>query len=91
MGMKLSEVQKRVYDILAASPDVDVEIYKLYEAAYQTNVHKIQRGQLILGVEPRTMQQRLGPIIARVNQKLEKGRVVPGLIKRTYRLDTKAI
>lgn len=90
MDKPLSELQQRVFDLLSATPDTDVAIYKLYEAAYQTNVHRTQQGVLILGVRPRTMQQRLGSVIARVNEKLKTGRVVPGKIKQTYRLDTKA-
>lgn len=90
MKKPLSELQQRVYDLLAAPADTDVPIYKLYEAAYRMNVHRIQQDVLILGVQPRTMQQRLGSVIARINEKLDKGRVVPGQVKQTYRLDTKA-
>lgn len=91
MTRPLSELQQRVYDLLASPPDTDVAIYKLYEAAYKINIHRIQQGVLILGCEPRTMQQRLGSVIARINEKLETGRVVPGKVKQTYRLDTKVI
>jgi hypothetical protein len=90
MKKPLSELQQRVYNLLASPADADVPIYKLYEAAYQTNVHRVQKGVLLLGVQPRTMQQRLGSVIARINEKLDKGRVVPGQVKQTYRLDTKA-
>lgn len=90
MKKPLSELQQRVYDLLVSPADTDVPIYKLYEAAYQTNVHRVQKGILLLGVQPRTMQQRLGSVIARINEKLDKGRVVPGQVKQTYRLDTKA-
>ena len=69
--------------------DTDVPIYRMYEAAYDTEVHKIQNGQLILGMQPRTMQQRVGPIIMRINQKLPPDyRIVPGRLKQTYRLET---
>jgi len=86
----LSELQQRVYDVLDTPADTDVAIYKLYEAAYQTNVHVVQNGVLLLGVRTRVMQQRLGSVIARINEKLadEKARVVPGKLKQTYRLDT---
>ena len=88
----LSELQQRVHDVLAGTPDTDVAIYKLYETAYRTNVHRIQNGVLILGARPRTMQQRLGSVIARINEKLDgtRSRVVPGKLKQTYRLNTKA-
>lgn len=75
-----------VYALLKVAPGTDVEIYKLYEAAYQVNVHKVQDGQLILGMDPRTMQQRLGSVIGRINAKLTNARVTPGKVKRTYRL-----
>jgi len=87
----LSDLQQRVYDVLAAAPNTDVPIYLLYEAAYRTNVHRIQNGTLILGLRPRVMQQRLGPVVARINEKIESGgRVEPGALKQTYRLATKA-
>ena len=89
MKKPLSELQQRVYNLLVSPADADVPIYKLYEAAYQMNVHRVQKGILLLGVQPRTMQQRLGSAIARINEKLDKGRVVPGQVKQTYRLDTK--
>lgn len=90
--MQLSELQKRVFDVLNEPPSTDVEIYKLYEAAYEINVHKFQKGQLLLGVRTRVMQQKLGSVIARINEKLaEEGkRVEPGNLKKTYRLNTKA-
>ena len=66
----LSELQQRVYDVLDTPADTDVAIYKLYEAAYQTNVHVVQNGVLLLGVRTRVMQQRLGSVIARINEKL---------------------
>lgn len=87
----LSDLQQRVYDVLAASPDADVPIYLLYEAAYRQNVHKVQQGVLLLGLRPRTMQQRLGPVVARINEKIAPSwRVEPGALKQTYRLSTKA-
>lgn len=93
MMKPLSEIQQRVYDVLAEVPNTDVAIYKLYEAAYQTNVHVLQgpKGVLSLGVQPRTMQQRLGSVIARINEKLDTGRVVPGQLKQTYRLSTERV
>lgn len=87
----LSELQRRLYDALNSPPDTDVEIYKLYEATYNTSVHAVTQGVVVLGLTPRTMQQRLGPVIARVNEKLQTGRVVPGERKQTYRLDLKAV
>jgi len=87
MQKPLSELQARVYSELAAPPNTDVPIYKLYEAAFNTNVHQFYKGQLILGMQSRKMQQRLGSVFARINEKLERGRVRPGDTKQTYRLD----
>lgn len=75
--MKLSKLQKRVYDML--SLDTDVKISDMHRAAYPAS-HTSD-------TEVRVMQQRLGSIIARINEKLEGKRVVPGKIKQTYRLE----
>lgn len=84
----LTDRERRVFDLLNSPPDVDVEIYKMYEAMSQSQVHLFQNGVLLLGITPRTMQMRLGSVIARINDKIEKGKVVPGQMKQTYRLDT---
>lgn len=77
--------------MLNQTPGEDVAIYKLYEAAHSVNVHRIVNGKLLLSVEPRIMQQRLGAFISRINKKLPDGQVVrPGQLKQTYRLSTKA-
>ena len=86
----LTDRERRVFDLLNAEPNTDVEIYKLYEAMSQSQVHLFQNGVLLLGITPRTMQMRLGSVIARINEKLDKGKVVPGQMKQTYRLDTTA-
>jgi metallophosphoesterase superfamily enzyme len=74
--MKLSRLQKRVYDKL--KPDTDVLISDLHAAAYPSS-HKD-------GAEVRAMQMRLGSVIARINEKLDGKKVVPGKVKQTYRL-----
>lgn len=86
--MKLSPMEQRIYDVLSKKPNVDVPIYKIYEHVYETNVHVMQSGTLILGMENREMQQRLGPRIRRLNEKLaeRKMEVQPGHVKRTYAL-----
>lgn len=76
--MKLSNLQKRVYDTLAL--DEDVKIADMHKAAYPAS-HTSD-------TEVRVMQQRLGSVIARINEKLTKTRIVPGRVKQTYRLET---
>lgn len=75
----LSELEACLHDLLAKTENVDVNIAKLYNAAYPTKAT----------YENRFMQQRIAPIIARVNKKLPEGhRIEPGKLKRTYRLNT---
>lgn len=87
MAENLSERQKRVFDVLDASAGQDVEIYKMYEACFEESVHVVQEGQVILGLTQRTMQQRLGAHLQRINEKLERKRIRPGDLKGTYRLE----
>lgn len=75
--MKLSPLQKRVYDALKLN--TDVLISELHAAAYPAS-HSAD-------AEVRVMQQRLGSVIARINEKLQNRRIVPGQIKQTYRLE----
>ena len=75
----LSDLEACVHKLLSATVDTDVNIAMLYNAAYPTKAQ----------YENRYMQQRLAPIIARVNKKLPEGhRIEPGKLKRTYRLNT---
>lgn len=74
--MKLSRLQKRVYDKFKL--DRDVRITDLHATAYPS-FHKD-------GAEVRAMQMRLGSIIARINEKLDGKKIVPGKVKQTYRL-----
>lgn len=75
--MQLSKLQKRVFDAL--EPDVDVRIADLHRAAYPVSHAE--------DTTVRTMQQRLGSVIARINEKLTNRRIVPGKVKQTYRLE----
>lgn len=82
--MKLTELQQRLFDMLDQRPNTDVSIKTLFAAVY------------VRGDEPklfpdtvRDMQMQLGPIIARINTKLKRGRIEPGHVKQTYRLNTK--
>lgn len=75
--MRLSHLQKRVYDTLVL--DEDVRIADMHKAAYPTSHTE--------DTEVRVMQQRLGSIIARINVKLKGKHIVPGRVKQTYRLE----
>lgn len=75
--MELSPKQKLVYDALLL--DEDVPIVSMFLSAYPND--------LVDGITVRIMQQRLGSVIARANQKLTDERIVPGRLKQTYRLE----
>lgn len=81
--MKLTELQQRVFDVLDARPNTDVPI-KIIFTALLTG----REEQKLFPDTVRDMQQQLGPIIARINSKLKRGRVEPGHVKQTYRLNT---
>lgn len=75
---KLSKFQRQAFRIFDTKGfDVDVPIVDVYEALY---------GKRTLVTEVRTMQQLLGPLFARINEKLEVSHIVPGNIKQTYRI-----
>ena len=79
MSNKLSPLQERLYlRLVLAGFDTDVKIVDLYNAVYPASD--------AMWLSNRYMQQRLGPIIARTNGKLEKERIQTGGNRRTYRL-----
>ena len=79
MSNELSPLQERLYlRLVLAGFDTDVKIVDLYNAVYPDNIG--------MWLTNRYMQQKLGPIIARTNGKLEKERIKPGRSRRTYRL-----
>ena len=79
MSNELSPLQEKLYlRLVLAGFDTDVKIVDLYNAVYPDNMG--------MWLTNRYMQQRLGPIIARTNGKLEKERIKPGRSRRTYRL-----
>ena len=76
---KLSKLQQRVYDrFCLAGMDDDIAISTLYISFY--------RKQVTRATTTRQMQQQLGPLIARINAKLEATKIVPGNLKQTYRI-----
>ena len=79
MSNKLSPLQERLYlRLVLAGFDTDVKIVDLYNAVYPASD--------AMWLSNRYMQQRLGPIIARTNGKLENERIHTGWNRRTYRL-----
>ena len=79
MSNELSPLQERLYlRLMLAGFDTDVKIVDLYNAVYPDNMG--------MWLTNRYMQQKLGPVIARTNGKLEKERIKPGRSRRTYRL-----
>lgn len=79
MSNELSPLQERLYlRLVLAGFDTDVKIVDLYNAVYPDNMG--------MRLTNRYMQQRLGPVIARTNEKLEKERIQTGWNRRTYRL-----
>lgn len=75
---KLSKFQRRAFKIFDDKGfDVDVPIKDVYEVLYGKNT---------LVAEVRTMQQLLGPLFARINDKLIATHIIPGNLKQTYRI-----
>lgn len=81
---KLSATQQRLYDAFKDKPDTDIAISAMYDATYRGE----ERTNSLVFTD-RYMQQRLGPIVQRLNKKLDGQRIEPGQLKRTYRLNTK--
>ncbi len=75
----LSTLQERVYRVLARNPGRDHSIHKLYLASFAGT-------ELIPPTDNRTEQQKLGPLISRINTKIYPSRIVPGRTKQTYKL-----
>lgn len=73
---KFTDMQQRLFDALSP-PDTDVSVQLLFNAVYDEPL-----------CDNRWMQQKLGPMIARINRKLKSGKIVPGELKQTYRYDT---
>lgn len=83
MSNKLTELQQKVFDLLDAKPNTDVPLADLYSTVYS-------EGQSSLfPPSNRDMQQKMGPLFARINTKLKRGRIEPGMLKQTYRLTIK--
>jgi hypothetical protein len=80
--------QQRLFDMFATNVDTDIEIRVIYGYVYE-NIS----GADALAKQPsgvRYMQQGLGSVIKRLNEKLTVGKIKPGITKQTYRFDTNA-
>lgn len=79
---ELSKLQDKIYKAFQ-DKNTDVSIRSIYRKVYG---HEATRSQ---GTTQRIMQQKLAPNIALLNEKLQGGRIEPGKLKGTYRLNTK--
>lgn len=76
---KLSKFQKRAYETMCQHGfDIDVSISRLWSAVHGQRPPS--------HMSNRDMQQKLGPLVARINAKLEATKIVPGNLKQTYRI-----
>lgn len=82
-----SELQAKLYVLMDDNKDSDVKIEDMYRALYGAPPHSDDK--VLHAADARYMQQKLGPVIQRINAKLPLTiRIEPGQLKRTYRLNT---
>lgn len=81
MLSELTKQQQALYELMARTPNEDVNIPTMWQVVYDTSERAPRLRKTV-----RDMQQGLGPYIARINEKLDGQRIVPGALKRTYRL-----
>lgn len=77
-GVQLSPMQEKLYALFKGKEDKDILIKDMYYALYGTPTDAL--------VTVRDMQQRLAPVLQRLNDKLVTQRIEPGLMKQTYRV-----
>lgn len=82
MSNNLTSMQDRLYQLLLSRAATDATADTLILVCYDTVYPGCTRG-----LYNRQMQQRLGPLIARVNRRLVGQRIEPGRMKNTYRLN----
>lgn len=82
MSKKLSVHQARVYFSFSRK-NKDTDIEEIYAKVY--GISELNRK----GTTIRIMQQKLAPTFAAINKKIAPHSIVPGLLKRTYRLNTR--
>jgi hypothetical protein len=74
----LTDHQQKVRDAFDKK-DTDIDIAVLYTRVYGDPGH----------LSARDMQMKLAPTFAAINDKLLRGRIVPGDVKRTYRFSVR--
>jgi hypothetical protein len=74
---KIDGLQLKPGSVNYAGVVPDVSIVQCYSTVYAGRLASI-----------RDMQQKLGPLISRINKHIAPQRIVPGERKRTYRLET---
>lgn len=74
--------------MLQEKPNTDLAIPDLWAMAWPERYDEYIQDDGTLLYNVRDMQTELGPLFARINEKLTKCRIVPGELKQTYRLDT---
>lgn len=79
MSNKLTARENELYGYFGLY-DVDVPIAEMHDKLYPEG-----------DTDGRTPQQRLGALISRINKKLTGERIVPGNLKRTYRLTRQSV
>jgi hypothetical protein len=82
MQPKLSPMQAKVFNLFDHY-DKDIEIARVFRVAYDKDP---LLGYRLQHMTVRDMQQLLGPLIKRINDKLQGGQIVPGHLKQTYRI-----
>lgn len=65
--------------------NTDYDIAELFYRVYSYTMYDENTGVRAY----RIMQQKIAPTFKTINRKIKGGRIVPGKLKRTYRLDTK--
>lgn len=80
-----TDMQKRVYAALKGHGDVHIE--DIFMCAFPgTPIERMQGTKVVAIYEVRDMQQKLGPLLARMNQRLDPHKlcIKPGKLKQTY-------
>lgn len=79
---KLSDREKRIFSLFWRKGfEVDIPIDKMYEKYVKCEVEEYKRTQVT-----RRRQMAIGMAVTRINRKLKGTKIVPGALKRTYRL-----
>lgn len=87
-----TEMQARVYKLLSEQMGRDITIEDLYMCAYPGSPIERRAGSGYVSLSNRDMQQYLGPLFSRMNQRLDKYGlcIQPGKLKQTYCLSNTA-